>query len=246
MDPSRKAGLVAAVLTVASFSVQPARAADIVEAGTGWQDTGAIEGTLEWPLRIQGSRKDVPAYIGWRHLGETRVYWAPFARLNYVNFWSIGGGGNLLAANLAPAGIGVYLSEPPAAVSSAERAGRWFATLELNLASIQIGGNITPGSPADSRIPDPNAYRAQLQAEVQQQGGVQAFITQHYPLGSYQYVTLATPIQIRAWTMVTPQTGVGFFVEGHPLMLEWAIGRGASATPAYGYAVTAGFSAIFL
>jgi hypothetical protein len=235
------AGLVAALLHPEAVS-----AANIFEAGAGWQDTGAIEGTLEWPLRIQGSRKDVPAYLGWRHLGETRIYWAPYARLNYTNFWSIGGAGNLLGVTVAPAGIGVYLSSPPEAFRPEERLGRWFATLELNFASIQVGGNVTPDAPTDPRIPDPNAYRATLRTEVQQTGGVQAdsVITQRYPLGSYAFATLATPIQIRVWKMVTPREGFGFFVEGDPLRLEWSLGKGAGS-PAYAYAVTAGFAAVF-
>lgn len=247
--PCRRRGAAPAVLAtliVAALAARPALAANVFELGSGWQDTGAIEGTLEWSLRIQGSRKNVPAFAGWRHLGETRVYWAPYARINYANFWSIGGGGNLLGSTIAPVGLGVYLTAPPADFRPNARTGRWFVTVELNLGSVEVGGNVTPKGPADPRIPDPNAYRARLRAQVQQTGGVgaDAVITQNYPLGPYQYATLAVPIQIRAWNMVTPTNGVGFFVEGFPLMLEWNIGKGGSRTPAYGYSVVAGFSAI--
>lgn len=221
-------------------SLRDAVAADVVEIGAGWQNTGAIEGSLEWTYSIQGSRKDVPAYVGWRHLGQRRFYWAPFARFNYTNFWSIAGSGNLLGITLAPAGGGVYLSRPP----SAEHHGRWFATLEVNVASIGIGGNVTPDAPTDPRIPDPDAYRAQLRAEAQA-GGVMSSITQFYPFGPYSFVSLNVPIQIRVWRMVNDKIGVGGFIEGYPLMLEWRLGGGASSTPAYGYNVNAGFSVLF-
>jgi hypothetical protein len=217
-----------------------ARCANVIEVGAGWQDTGAIEGSLEWKYSIQGSRKDVPAYAGWRLLGERRFYWAPFARFNYTNFWSIAGSGNLLGITIAPAGAGVYLSRPP----TRQRRGRWFATLEVNIASFEIGGNVTPDAPTDSRIPDPNAYRAQLRAQVQQQGGVSTIITQFYPFGRYSFVSLNVPIQIRVWKMVKDKVGVGGFIEGYPLMLEWRLGGGASSSPAYGYNVNAGLSAI--
>jgi hypothetical protein len=227
-------------LALLFWSASTAHAGYVLEIGAGWQDTGAIEGSLEWTYSIQGSRKDVPAYVGWRLLGEQRFYWAPFARVNYTNFWSIAGSGNLLGVTVAPAGVGVYLSRPPRGVA---RRGRWLATLELNVASVEIGGNVTPGSPVDARIPDPDAYRAQLRAEVQQ-GGVSTSITQFYPFGSYSFVSLNVPIQIRVWKMVTDKIGVGGFIEGYPLMLEWRLGGGASSTPAYGYNVNAGLSAI--
>jgi hypothetical protein len=231
-------GLTGALVLLVTLSTGAARAADILEAGSGWQDTGAIEGTLEWSLRIQGSRKDIPIYAGWRHLGETRVYWAPYGRVNYTNFWSIGGGGNLLGVTVAPAGL---------ELTPEQRVARWFATIELNFGSVQVGGNATPNAPMNPRIPDPNAYRALLRSEVQQTGGVEAasVISQNYPLGSYTFVTLATPIQIRAWKMLTATQGIGLFVEGDPMRLEWNIGRGGSSVPAYGYSVTAGLSVLF-
>jgi hypothetical protein len=234
------ASLACAVACALLSAAPQAQAANVFEIGAGWQDTGAIEGSLEWTYSIQGSRKDVPAYVGWRHLGQRRFYWAPFARFNYTNFWSIAGSGNLLGVTIAPLGGGVYLSRPP----SAERRGRWFATLELNIGSFAIGGNVTPDAPIDSRIPDPNAYRAQLRAEVQQQGGVMSSITQFYPFGPYSFVSLNVPIQIRVWRMVNDKIGAGGFIEGYPLMLEWRLGGGASSTPAYGYNVNVGLTVI--
>jgi hypothetical protein len=44
--------------------------------------------------------------------------------------------------------------------------------------------------------------------------------------------------------MVSDKLGVGAFIEGYPMMLEWRLGGGGRATPAYGYNVNAGFSVI--
>ncbi len=243
-----------AILAAADFAgaaafllaVPSAQAGYGFELGAGWQNTGAIKDSLEWRPAIQGSRKDVPAFLGWRYLGEGRVYYAAMARVNYTNFWSLGGGGNLLGATVAPLGMGVYLTRPPAAFSPAARRGRWFATFELSFGSVQLGGNVTLDSPSDPRIPDPEAHRAVLRADIEQYGGVRPEngVVQRYPLGGYQYATLAVPIQFRFWNMVTPTAGVGFFVESNPLMLEWNIGSGGGSVPAYGYNVTAGFSAV--
>ncbi len=228
------------------LAARPAQAGHGFEAGAGWQNTGALRDTLEWLPAIQGSRKDVPAFLGWRHTGETRFYYAPFARIDYANFWSLGGAGNLLGVTLAPAGVGVYLTRPPAAFSPSERRGRWFVSVELNLGSFQIGGNITPDRPVDPRVPDPEAHRADLRADIEQHGGVrpETGFTQHYPLGSYQYIALAVPIQFRFWNMVTSRVGVGFFLESNPAMFEFDISSGGSSTPAYGYNVSAGFTAL--
>ena len=238
-------GLFVAAFLTSFIGAAPAWAGNVFEVGAGWQNMGAIEGSLEWGPSIQGSRKDVPAYAGWRYLGASRVYWAPFARLDYTYFYSLGGGGNLLGVTLAPAGVGVYLTRPFAAISPQARRGRWFATLELNVGSLELGGNATPNAPTDPGIPDPDAYRDMLRAEVQQ-GGVRfsTVITQHYPLGEYRYAKLSAPLQVRAWNMVTQKVGVGFFFEVNAAMLEWNIGPGGSSTPAYGYHVSAGIATI--
>lgn len=245
--PWSKSRLRAACALFALLAVAPARSAraeHTIEAGTGWQNMGAIREGLHWLPAIQGSRKDVPAFVGWRLTGSRRVYFAPSARLVYTNYWSIGGGGNALGFYLAPAGIGVHLSRPPSEIAGSRR-GRWFATLELSVGA-QIGGNVTPGQPAHPGVPDPDAYRARLRAEYQARGGLDAasVITQHYPGGGYAFASLAVPIRISAWNMVTERTGVGFFLEGNGLMLEWDLAPGASSTPAYGYNIVAGLSAV--
>jgi hypothetical protein len=135
------------------------------EVGTGWQNMGASR-EAGWAPSVQGSRKDVPAYIGWRLVGERRLYWAPFARVQYTNFWSLGGAGNLLGVTLGPLGLGVHLTPPPS---------------------------------QDDRVPDPDAHRADLRREIAREGRVGASgFTQHYPLGSYSYVSLGLPIHFRA------------------------------------------------
>ncbi len=139
--PTRRSFLVrcaAPALALAMITASPrARAGHGFEAGAGWGDMGDTPGALHWMPAIQGSRKDVPVYLGWRLLGQGRVYWAPSVRINYMNFWSIGGGGNILGATVAPAGLGVYLTRPPAGLTPAERRGRWFATFEASLGSLQ-------------------------------------------------------------------------------------------------------------
>ena len=223
----------------------PVKAQHVIELGVGWQNQGAVRGQLQWLPSIQGSRKDVPVYAGYRHVGMHRVFWAPSARLTLTNFWSIGGGGNLLGLTLAPAGLGVYLSRPPAAYAPESRAGRWFATATLS-ASLQLGGNITPGQPQHPDIPDPDAHRADLRQRIQSGAGIDVLVEpQHYPLGAYSFAALGLPVRIDVWGMATNRLGLGFFFESHPLLLEWQIDGNGTATPAYGYSTTAGFTVSF-
>lgn len=224
----------------------PAQAQHVIELGVGWENQGAVRGQLQWLPSIQGSRKDVPIYAGYRHVGMHRVFWAPSARLTLTNFWSIGGGGNLLGLTLAPAGLGVYLSRPPSAYAPESRAGRWFATATLS-ASLQLGGNITPGQPQHPDIPDPDAHRADLRQRIQSGAGIDVLVEpQHYPLGGYSFAALGLPVRIDVWGMATNRLGLGFFFESHPLLLEWQIDGNGTATPAYGYSTTAGFTISFL
>jgi hypothetical protein len=217
-----------------------AMAGHAIEVGAGWQNTGATR-ELTWEPAVQGSRKDVSAFVGWKLVGQKRVHWAPMARLQYTNFWSLGGAGNLLGVRLGPAGLGVYLTPPPSRF--AERKGRWFAVLDINFGALQIGGNITPDSPGDERVPDPEAHRNRLRQELAQ-GGVKSGFTQHYPFGSYAFVQLGMPMQIRAWKMVSERAGVGLFFELDPLLLEWAIDRPASPV-ANGYNFSGGVTVTY-
>lgn len=239
----RAAGWSACLAAVAAALAAPAaHAANVVELGVGWENLGALEGKLEWQPSVQGSRKDVPVFVGWRHTGERRVFWAPSARLTFANFWSIGGGGNFLGVTLTPAAIGVYLSRPPEAWGREQLRGHWFVTASLG-ASVQIGGNATPDQPQNPSVPDPDAHRAELRARIQQGVGIDVLQeSQHYPLGSYAFTSLGLPLRIDAWGMATQRVGVGFFVEAHPMILEWQISSGGSATPAYGYSMTAGLT----
>lgn len=219
---------------------RPARAGHAVEAGAGWQNTGTTP-ALTWQPAVQGSRKDVAAWVGWRLVGERRVYYSPMARLSYTNFWSLGGAGNLLGVTLAPAGFGVYVTPPPARFRPAERRGRWFAAIELN-AAVQLGGNVTPETPQDARVPDPDAHRARLREELATDGQVGASgFTQRYPFGSYSFVQLGLPTQLRAWNMVRERVGVGFFVELDPLLFEWPLDRAVDHVT-HGYRLGAGLT----
>lgn len=221
-----------------------AYAGNAIELGIGWENLGALEGTLEWQPSVQGSRKDVPVFLGWRYIGERRVFWAPSARASVTNFWSIGGGGNFISATIAPVGVGVYLTRPPEAWSPESRRGRWFVTASLG-ASVRLGSNLTPDQPQNAKVPDPEAHRTALRTTLQQGGVIDVLNEeQHYPLGDYAFAALGLPLRIDAWGMATQRVGVGFFVEAHPLILEWQIGSGGSATPAYGYSMTAGLTTV--
>ncbi len=237
-------GLPLVTLALLLFAA-PVKAQHVIELGVGWQNQGAVRGQLQWLPSIRGSRKDVPIYAGYRHVGLHRLFFAPSARLTLTNFWSIGGGGNLLGLTLAPAGLGVYLSRPPSAYAPDSRAGRWFATATLS-ASLQLGGNITPGAPQHPDVPDPDAHRADLRQRIQSGAGIDVLVEpQHYPLGGYSFAALGLPVRIDVWGMATNRLGLGFFFESHPMLLEWQL-DGGSATPAYGYSTTAGFTVSFL
>lgn len=231
-------GICAGVLLAAST----AHAANVIEAGVGWENQGAIQGKLQWLPSIQGSRKDVPVFVGWRHMGNQRVFWAPSARMTVANFWSIGGGGNFLGVTVAPAGIGVYFTPPPAAYSPEARQGHWFVSATLS-ASLQLGGNATPNSPTNDSIPDPEAHRTDLRARIASGVGIDVLKeSQHYPLGSYAYAAVGLPLRIDVSRTMTQQIGAGFFIEANPMLLEWQLSSDGNATPAYGYSMTAGFS----
>lgn len=160
--------------------------------------------------------------VGWSLGGNQRLYWAPFARLKYVNAWSIGGAVNLLGVDLGLGGLGVYLTQPQA---SFERAtGRWFATLTINFANLRLGGNVAPNGPKNDRAPDPDAQREQAREQVAT-GMPTDHTLQRYPFGSYAYAELAFPVQVRAWKQVRDDLGVGFFFEAMPFGLEWALDR---------------------
>jgi hypothetical protein len=220
-----------------------ARAGNAIDVGTGWADMGDTPDVLEWRLSLQGSRKDVPAYAGWRRVGTERLYWSPLARFDYMNFWSIAGGGNALGVTLAPLGLGVYLSRPMSSLTERERVGRWFATFEVNL-GFQFGANATPNAPANSTVPDPDAHRAALRAEVAASGHVTSDLLklpQHYPFGPYAYAGLTLPLRVSAWNMVTARFGVGLFFDVVPAELEWPLSP-TMPGPAIGYAITAGLS----
>lgn len=220
-------------------------AGNSIEVGAGWQNMGAVNETLEWTEAVQGSRKDAIAWVGWRRFGESRFYWAPHVRLQYTAFWSLGGAGNSIGFTAAPAGIGVYLTTPPAAIPPSKRSGRWFVTVDVNLAALQIGGNVTPNSPNTDNVADPDAQRAELRRQVKELGGVQfepVFPPQHYPFGPYQFISWALPVHIQVSRMINQHLGIGFYIESSPGIFEWHTGSNGRSTPAYGYNTCAGFS----
>lgn len=212
------------------------------EAGTGWQNTGATRKDT-WRPGIQGSRKDVPAFIGWRMTGEKRVYYTPTARFIYTNTWSIGGAMNLISAGLSPAGIGFYLTKAPAGFAPKDRVGKWFVSANIN-AGLRFGVNVTPNGPKSSKVPNPKEYQANLPWMIDHQDslGITLFdFEQHYAFGQYGYVALDLPVQIHVNTTLKSGYGLGFFIESNVSTFEWAM-DGNKYPYAYGYNVTMGLS----
>ncbi|MGN0187782.1 MAG: hypothetical protein ACI392_08595 [Paludibacteraceae bacterium] len=192
----------------------------IVEVGAGWGDMGMTR-TVPWkPFPwSQGSRKEAQSLMTYKYmLGSQRVYYVPSIRLQYDNTWSMSGGMNLMNINVGVAGLGIYLTQPMAAFVDHGYVGRWFATFEINFASIAVGGNITPnlgvrGSNSGHRLwitPD------------RQFGG------QYYPIketyepndGRYLFLHYSLPIEFRVWKMVTETVGVGFFLASDIAIIE--------------------------
>jgi len=223
-------------------SASPAVAGHTAEISTGWQNTGATRGD-KWLPAVQGSRKDVPLFAGWRYTGESRFYYAPFARLQYTNFWSVGGAGNLLGVDLGLGGVGVYLTDPMSDFEGGARVGEWFVPLEINVANLRIGFNMTPGSPTDDRVTDPDAHRDSVRERMANDVPVDHTI-QRYPFGAYQYVTVAFPVRFSVWNMLTESIGAGFYMESTVGALEWPLNIDV-AHGAYTYNIVWGASAHF-
>lgn len=217
----------------------------VVEAGTGWQNTGATR-DLTWRPALQGSRKDVPAFMGWRYIGEKRIYYTPFARLIYMNTWSIGGAMNLINTGLSPAGLGVYFTKPPSDYNPEERMGKWFISANIN-ASFRFGINTTPHSPKSDKVIDPEAYKGNLQWRLDHQDslGITLYeFEQHYPFGPYAYVAIDLPVQIQFSTILKQGYGIGFFLESNVGLFEWSL-DGNRYPYAYGYSMVGGVNFTF-
>lgn len=222
------------------------QAQHIIEVGAGWQNTGATRKDT-WRPGIQGSRKDVPAFIGWRYMGQKRVFYTPSARLMYANTWSIGGAMNLLSAGISPTGVGFYLTKQPAAYEAKDRVGKWFVSANVN-ASFRFGVNVTPNHPKSDKVPNPKQYRDDLPWKIEHMDslGITLFdFEQHYPFGPYGYVALDLPVQLHFNTIMKNGYGVGFFIESSVGIFEWSM-DGNNYPYAYGYNMVAGASFMFM
>ncbi|MCW5907356.1 MAG: hypothetical protein KIS94_05825 [Chitinophagales bacterium] len=212
------------LLLILSFFATGTNAQDVIEAATGWQTTGATR-ELTWRPAIQGSRKDVPVYLGWRHIGGNSLYYTPFTRLYYTNTWSIGGAMNLLSTGLSPAGLGLYFTKPPSAFEPSERVGKWFISANIN-AAFRFGLNITPHSPKSDKVPNPTEYKENLPWLLDHQDslGITLFdFEQHYPFGPYGYIAVDFPVQIQFTKVLKEGYGLGFFIESSVSTLEWSL-----------------------
>lgn len=210
------------------------------ELGTGWGNMGLSPETTWKPYSwSQGSRKEVNAEFIYRYVGERKVYYAPFAGLFYINTWSLTGGMNLAAFNLGAGGFGVYMSKPMSAYSYEERAKKWFATFDVNFASVSIGGNITPN----------HGSRGKNSGVREWTDPSNAFGNQYYPLkdtynaindGRYTYFQYSVPIMIRVWNMITPELGLGMFITSNVFILEKSLNF--KSPWSIGYDLRAGFA----
>jgi hypothetical protein len=222
-------------------------AQNVLEVGTGWQSTGATRELTWWP-GIQGSRKDIPVFAGWRYIGQKRVYYSPTARMVYINCWSIGGAMNLMSAAVSPAGLGIYFTKPPEAYKPEDRAGKWFIGTNIN-AAFRFGVNMTPHKPKSDKVPNPEQYKETLQWRVDNQDslGITLFdFEQHYPFGPYGYVALDLPVQIYFNTELKSGYGVGFFLESAVGIFEWSLdGKTYKSPYAYGWNFMMGASFTF-
>ena len=209
------------------------------ELGTGWGNLGISPETTWKPYSwSQGSRKEVNAAFTYRYTGKNRLYYAPSASLFYINTWSLTGAMNLAMLNLGVGGLGVYISKPISAYTPEERIKKWFATVEINVASFSIGGNITPNHGARGTN---SGIREWDDTE-------DMFGNQYYPFkdtydaingGRYTCFQYSIPVTIRAWSMITTKTGIGMFLASNVLILEKSINFKSSPL-AIGYDMRAG------
>jgi hypothetical protein len=210
------------------------------ELGTGWGNMGLSPETTWKPYSCsQGSRKEVNAAFTYGYVGENRVYYAPFAGLFYINTWSMTGAMNLGTLNLGLGGLGVYMSKPMAAYSPEERVKKWFATFEINFASVTIGGNITPNYGGRGKN---SGVREWSEPDS-------VFGNQHYPFkdtyndihkGRYVCFQYSIPITIRVWKMLTPKLGFGMFLASNVFIVEQSLNFKSPCS--IGYDMRAGFS----
>ena len=196
----------------------------IIEFGAGWENMGLSPETTWKPYSYsQGSRKEAHVILGWRYLGEQKIYYSAFGRLQYGFDWSMSGSMNLLEMNFGALGIGVYLSKPLSAYSKESRIGKWFSTFELNIVAFSIGGNLSPHSGIGNREwSNPN----------------EQFGNQYYAFGgSYSYFQYSIPIRIQFWNELK-KFGVGMFIESQALIIEKSLN--IKMPVAIGYTMTAG------
>ncbi|MGL4393913.1 MAG: hypothetical protein ACRCS8_01625 [Brevinema sp.] len=196
----------------------------ILEIGIGWENMGLSPQTTWKPyLYSQGSRKEMSLTLGWRNLGEDKIYYSTYGRLHYGWDWSLSGAMNLLEFQVGLLGFGVYMSKPLAAYSQQERIGKWFSTFEINFASIAIGGNLSPKSGSGQRE----------WSDTDNQFG-----NQYYAFGhSYAYFHYSIPLRMQFWKEMN-KLGAGMFFEAESLIIEKSLNR--SMPIAIGYNVMTG------
>lgn len=211
----------------------------VLNIGAGWGDMGMTPSVGWQPFSwSQGSRKEVQSLISYKYmLGQKRIYYVPSIRLQYDNVWSMSGSMNLMNVNLGLAGLGICLTQPIDAADN--RQGKWFATLEINFASVAVGGNITPNMGVRGKS---SGIRMWIDPDRQ-------FGNQYYPIcdtyepndGKYLFMHYSVPVELRVWKMVTEKTGFGFFVASDIAIIEKDFTH-PNAPVALGYNLYAGLS----
>ena len=192
----------------------------IIEIGAGWGDMGMTPSTGWKPYTwSQGSRKEAQSLVSYKYiLGKNRIYYVPSVRLQYDNVWSLSGSMNLLNLNFGMAGLGINLTKPLYSYEPATRKGKWVATMEINFASIAIGGNITPSRGV-------RGYNSGVRMWIDP---ARQFGNQYYPIaetyepndGRYLFLHYSIPVEFRLWRMISQEIGVGFFLGSDIAIIE--------------------------
>lgn len=198
-----------------------------IEISFGWENMGISPETTWRPLKphTQGSRKEMAFDLGWKLIGNTKVFYAPAFQINYGNNWSLSGAMQLLGISISPFGLGVYMTDSPEKRGGFKK-GQIYGLFDIQFGSFGFGGNIAPNYGVGVREwSDP----------------YNQFGNQYYAFGkNYAYFHFSTPVTIRFWGMLTDKVGFGMFISSDVIIVEKSLN--IDMPVAIGYNMYAGFN----